>query len=157
MLAAYLLDGLFLAAVCARISIPLLAICGFGAMFTSPITNATNQAIWQAKVPPNLQGRVFGFSRSIAMSVSIVAPLLAAPLADYVFKPGMSAGGAFAAILGPLIGIGPEHGTGVLISLVGVGIMVATLIALSIPALRRVELELPDHGTIVETISAQPV
>ena len=48
LLGAGLLDGLFLVAVCLRVSIPLLAVCGFGAMFCGPITNACSQAIWQA-------------------------------------------------------------------------------------------------------------
>jgi len=70
MLGAFMLDGLFLMAVCLRVSIPLLAVCGFGAMFCGPITIAASQAIWQAKVAPEVQGRVFAFRRTIAMSAS---------------------------------------------------------------------------------------
>lgn len=145
LLAAFLLDGLFLTAVCLRVSIPLLAVCGFGAMFCSPFTVASSQAIWQAKVAPDLQGRVFAFRRTISMSASIIAPLLAAPLADYVFKPAMAQGGALALVLGPVIGVGAGRGIGVLISVVGVAIMITTLVAMGVPQLRRVELDLPDH------------
>jgi MFS transporter, DHA3 family, macrolide efflux protein len=145
MLGAFLLDGLFLAAVCLRVSVPLLAVCGFGAMFCSPITIAASQAIWQAKVAPELQGRVFAFRRAIGMSASLIAPLLAAPLADTIFKPAMAPGGALAPVLGPIIGVGSNHGIGVLISVVGVLIVLTTLIAMGIPQLRRVELDLPDH------------
>ena len=101
---------------------------------------------------PELQGRVFAFRRSIAMSASIVAPLLAAPLADYVFKPAMAPGGALAPVLGPIIGVGAGRGVGVLISVVGVIIMATTLIALGVPQLRRVELDLPDHDPALETV-----
>ena len=152
MLGAFLLDGLFLAAVCLRVSIPLLAMCGFGAMFCSPITIACSQAIWQAKVAPELQGRVFAFRRAIAMSASIVAPLLAAPLADYVFKPAMAPGGALVPVLGPIIGVGAGRGVGVLISVVGLIIMATTLIALSVPQLRRVEVDLPDHDPALNAV-----
>ncbi len=145
MLGAFLLDGLFLAAVCLRVSVPLLAVCGFGAMFCGPITIASSQAIWQAKVAPELQGRVFAFRRSIAMSASLIAPLLAAPLADYIFKPAMAPGGLLAPVLGPIIGVGAGRGVGVLISLVGLIIVVITIIAVGVPQLRRVELDLPDH------------
>jgi MFS transporter, DHA3 family, macrolide efflux protein len=147
LLGSFLLNGLFLAAVCLRVSIPLLAVCGFGAMFCGPITGACSQAIWQAKVAPELQGRVFAFRRTIAMSASIIAPLLAAPLADYVFKPAMAAGGVLAPVLGPIIGIGAGRGVGVLISVVGLMIVATTLVALGVPQLRRVELDLPDHVT----------
>jgi MFS family permease len=150
MLGAFLLDGLFLAAVCLRVSIPLLAVCGFGAMFCGPITIASSQAIWQAKVAPELQGRVFAFRRAIAMSASIIAPLLAAPLADYVFKPAMASGGTLARVLGPFIGVGAGRGVGVLISVVGLLIIVTTIVALGVPQLRRVEVELLDYDPALQ-------
>jgi hypothetical protein len=153
LLGAFLLDGLFLAAVCLRVSIPLLAVCGFGVMFCGPITIACSQAIWQAKVAPELQGRVFAFRRTIAMSASIVAPLLAAPLADYVFKPAMAPGGALAPVLGPIIGVGAGRGIGVLISAVGLVIVATTLVALGVPQLRRVEVDLPDYDPASAVVS----
>ncbi len=151
LLGASLLDGLVLMAAGLRVSLPLLAVCGFGAMFTAPITNAANQAIWQAKVPPALQGRVFAFRRTIAMSAGLIAPLLAAPLTDYVFKPAMTPGGVLAPILGPLFGVGASRGIGVVISLVGLFIMASVLSAFAIPRLRQVEADLPDHDLAVET------
>jgi len=86
MLGAFLLDGAFLAAVCLRVSVPMLAVCGFGAMVCGPITLSASQAIWQSKVPPELQGRVVRLRRTISMSASIIAPLLAARLADFHFS-----------------------------------------------------------------------
>ncbi len=154
LLGAFLLDGLFLTAVCLRISVPLFAMCAFGAMFTGPFTQAANQAIWQAKAAPELQGRVFALSRAISLVASIIAPLLAAPLADTIFKPAMTPGGALVPILGPMIGVGASHGVGVIISLVGVLIMLSTLVALSIPQLRHVELDLPDHDLAVDNLLA---
>jgi MFS family permease len=145
LLGAGLLDGLFLVAAGLRVSLPLLAVCGFGAMFCGPIINAASQAIWQVKVAPDLQGRVFAFRRTIAMSAGLVAPLLAAPLTDYIFKPAMAPGGALAPILGPIFGVGAGRGVGVMFSLVGVFIAAASLIALNVPRLRRVEVDLPDH------------
>jgi DHA3 family macrolide efflux protein-like MFS transporter len=142
---ASLLDGLFLMAAGLRASLPLLAVCGFGAMFCGPIINAASQAIWQVKVAPDLQGRVFAFRRTIAMSAGLLAPLLAAPLTDYIFKPAMAPGGALAPILGPIFGVAASRGVGVMFSLVGVGIVMASLIALTIPRLRSVEADLPDH------------
>jgi len=66
-----------------------------------PFMNACSQAIWQAKVAPDVQGRVFSVRRAIAWSSGIIAPLLAAPLADYFFKPGMIAGGWLAPVFWP--------------------------------------------------------
>jgi len=45
--------------------------------------------------------------------------LLAAPPADFIFKPAMATGGALAIVLGPIIGVGSSRGTSGLISVVG--------------------------------------
>lgn len=71
---------------------------------------AASQAIWQSKVAPDVQGRLFAVRRAIAWSAQLVAPLFAAPLVDLVFRPAMAPGGALAVILGPYIGIGGSRG-----------------------------------------------
>lgn len=150
LLGGALLSGVFLTGVGLRASIPLLAVCGFGFMFFVPITTAASQAIWQAKVAPDVQGRVFALRRTIGWSGQLVAPLLAAPLADFVFRPAMSAGGSLAPILGPAIGVGASRGIALLISLLGMLNIVAVLIAFATPAIRHVETDLPDHADTVE-------
>ena len=153
LLSANLLAGVFLFAVGLRASLPLIAVCGFGVMFCSPFINASSQAIWQAKVAPDLQGRVFAIRRAIAWSASIVAPLLAAPLTDYLFKPAMSIGGILAPVLGPIFGVGASRGVGVVFSMVGVLSIASGLIMWNVRRLRRVELELPDHDLVVQHAS----
>ncbi len=137
--------SIFLIFVGLRASIPLLAVSGFGVMFMMPLINASSQSIWQAKVAPDVQGRVFAVRRAIAGSMQVISPLLAAPLADYVFKPGMSAGGWMAPIMGPVFGIGANRGIGLLISLLGVLNVVATLLFFANARIRHVETDLPDH------------
>jgi MFS family permease len=145
LLGAGLLSGLFLSAVGLRVSIPLIAACGIAIMFCGPFMNACSQAIWQAKVAPDVQGRVFAVRRTIAWSSGLIAPLLAAPLADYIFKPSMAVSGVLAPILGPIFGYGASRGVGVLISLVGLLSAAVSVIALFTPLVRRVEIDLPDH------------
>lgn len=145
LLSGGLVGGLFLAAVGLRASIPLLAVCGFGFMFTVPMMNAASQSIWQAKVAPDVQGRVFAIRRAIAWSSQILAPLLAAPLADFVFKPAMTEGGFLAPLLGPIVGVGASRGVGILISLLGLLSAGVAVVAFLNPTIRRVELDLPDH------------
>ncbi len=145
LLGAAFLSGLFLSVVGLRASIPLIAVCGVAIMFCGPFINASSQAIWQAKVAPDVQGRVFAVRRAIAWSSGVVAPLLAAPLADYTFKPSMAIGGAWASVLGPIFGFGASRGVGVLISLVGLLSAGVSVVALLTPLVRRVELDLPDH------------
>ncbi|MGD0611220.1 MAG: MFS transporter [Anaerolineales bacterium] len=140
-----MLCALFLTGAGLRASIPLLAVCGFGFMFSTPFMNASSQAIWQSKVAADVQGRVFAVRRAIAWSSQIVAPLLAAPLADYLFKPGMASGGILVPVLGPIFGVGASRGVGTLISLLGFLMIIVTLVAFSSRRIREVETDLPDH------------
>jgi MFS transporter, DHA3 family, macrolide efflux protein len=151
LLGASTLLGLFLGAVGLRAYLPLLTVCGVAIMFFSPFINACSQAIWQAKVAPDVQGRVFAVRRTIAWSAGLIAPLLAAPLADYIFKPSMAVGGVMAPILGPIFGYGASRGIGVLISLVGLLTTGVTIIAFLTPLIRRVELDLPDYDPASKT------
>jgi MFS family permease len=148
LLAAGLVSSLFLTGIGIRISIPLLAVCGFGFMFSTPLMNASSQAIWQSKVAADVQGRVFAVRRAIAWSSQIVAPLLAAPLADYIFKPGMAEGGALAAVLGPIVGVGENHGVGVLISTLGLMMAAVCVLGFANHYIRNVETELPDQVAV---------
>jgi len=155
LLGAGVVSSLFLMAIGLRTSIPLLAVCGFGFMFTMPLMNASSQAIWQSKVAADVQGRVFAVRRTIAWSSGIIAPLLAAPLADYVFKPAMSTGGALAPTLGPLIGVGANRGVGLLISLLGMLSVFVSIAAFFVHQIRNVEIELPDITPNVASESSE--
>ncbi len=147
LLSAGFICSLFLVGVAWRASIPLLAVCGFGFMFAVPFLDGSSQAIWQIKVAPDMQGRVFAVRRTVAWSSQIIAPLFAAPLADYVFRPGMAQGGALANVFGPLIGVGSSRGVALLIGLLGAANVVVVAISLASRRLRNVEIDLPDFGS----------
>jgi len=121
------------------------AVGAFFAMFFIPFINGSNQAIWQAKVSPDIQGKVFAARRAIAQVSAPIAMLIAGPLADRVFEPGMASGGALARIFGPIVGTGP--GTGMSLMFVFTGLLGA-LVGLAgylFPAIRDAEDLLPDH------------
>ncbi len=145
LLGAGAVGSLFLAAMGVRASIPLLAVSGFGFLFMMPFMNASSQAIWQSKVAPDVQGRVFAIRRAIAWSSQLVAPLLAAPLADGFFKPAMTQGGSLAPVLGPLIGVGASRGVGLMVTIFGILAVAVSLIGFGSRSIRNVEQDLPDH------------
>jgi DHA3 family macrolide efflux protein-like MFS transporter len=64
-----------------------------------PVLNGSNQAIWQAKVPLSVQGKVFAARRMIAWCANPLAMLLAGPLADRVFGPRYGQGEGIALML----------------------------------------------------------
>ena len=119
-----------------------------GGLFV-PLVNASNQAIWQAKVAPDLQGRVFSARRLIAWFANPISPIIGGTLADYVLEPAMHApSGIVAGVFGPIFGIGPGAGMSLLIALSGVGGLIVGLSGYLVPAIRQADSLLPDHDTL---------
>lgn len=117
----------------------------FADTFFIQILNASNQAIWQAKVDPDVQGRVFAVRRLIAQIAAPLSMILGGWLADRIFEPAMQPGGHWAAAFGWLVGTGPGAGMGLL--LVASGLLTGLVAACGylIPAIRNAESILPDH------------
>jgi DHA3 family macrolide efflux protein-like MFS transporter len=139
-----LVIGLGIALVGLRPSEWLVAAGFFIVMASAPIVNGSSQAIWQSKVPPGLQGRVFAARSMIATAAMPLAYLLSGPLADRVFEPMLRAGGALSTSAGNWVGVGPGRGIGLMFVIAGVLVIFVTLIGYLNPRLRRVEEELPD-------------
>ena len=143
-LGAISLSGLGMGAVGLR---PDVLLMGAGNLFffaLVPIANAASQAIWLAKVAPDVQGRVFAARMMIGSAITPVAYLLAGPLADRVAEPLMAEGGALAGTVGRILGVGPGRGIGLIVVLTGLVVALAPLLATFIRPIRRVEVELPD-------------
>jgi DHA3 family macrolide efflux protein-like MFS transporter len=109
------------------------------------LINGSNQAIWMAKVAPDVQGRVFSTRRLIAWVASPLARLIAGPLADYVMEPAMNEGGSLTRVFSGLVGTGPGAGMSLLFVLTAVVGLSTVLGAYLIPIVRDVEDILPDH------------
>jgi MFS family permease len=139
-----MISGFFTSLIGVSPLIPVMAAAGFGLMFTFPIINSSSQAIWQSKVDPDVQGRVFAIRRMIAWSMMPLAYIVAGPLADRVFKPLLMEGGVLADSVGQLIGVGPGRGTGFMFIVVGVASMGVAALGYLNPHVRNVEDELPD-------------
>lgn len=143
-------------------SLVLWSACVFVEGITVTIINGSNQAIWQAKVAPDVQGRVFATRRLIAQISGPVALLLAGPLADRVFEPALREGGAWVPAFGKLVGSGPGAGMALIIMFVGATQILGAVFAILIPAIRNAEELLPDHEARIEApgplgLSAEPV
>jgi DHA3 family macrolide efflux protein-like MFS transporter len=113
-----------------------------------PLTNASNQAIWQAKVAPDLQGRVFSARRLIAWFTNPISPIIAGMLADLVLEPMMRTHTGFSSLFGRLVGNGPGAGMGLLMVLCGIGGALVGLSGYFVPAIRNAETLLPDYDEL---------
>jgi MFS family permease len=112
--------------------------------FALPIINGCDQALWQTKVEPEFQGRVFG-TRQLLEQVTVPLSYLAAgPLADRVFEPLMMPEGQLAGSVGRVLGVGPGRGIGLQFITMGLLILAATLWSLAAPRLRGIEDEIAD-------------
>ena len=138
------LSGLCFMLIGLRPSAWLVAIGAFCAHLTIAIVYGSNQAIWQSKVPPDVQGRVLAVQRMIATSTRPMAYLVAGPLADKLFEPLLAPAGTLAGSIGQIIGIGPGRGIGLLFLIMGVLKVAASLGSYLYSPIRRVEDELPD-------------
>jgi MFS family permease len=127
-----------------RVSLFVLAIGIFGYLFSLPIIVSCNQAIWQSKIPINLQGRIFALQQAVERSLAICAYLLAGPLVDNILNPLMASNGLLAHSIGKIIGVGFGQGIALLLILLGIVNIMATAIAAREPRLRYLEAELPD-------------
>jgi MFS transporter, DHA3 family, macrolide efflux protein len=139
-----LLVGLFMALIGLRASIPLVTASLFLCLVFYPITTSSNQAIWQSKVAPDVQGRVFAIRQAFTLATPLLAYLVTGPLADGVFEPLMRVGGPLAGSVGQIIGVGPGRGAGLLFISAGLFLVLASVLGYLYPHLRRVETELPD-------------
>lgn len=136
-------------------SVWVWAACVFVFALIVPILNGSNQAIWQAKVPPDVQGKVFSARRMIAWVAGPVAMLIAGPLADRVLTPAMMPGGSLADLFGGLLGVGPGAGMSLLLVVSGLLGMAVGLGGYFFRVVRQAEDLIPDHdqshGTTTET------
>ncbi|QRO01826.1 MFS transporter [Archangium violaceum] len=152
-LGAGVLYGLCVMLTGLRPSLLLITLAGFGLMFFNPPMGACSQALWQTKVPADVQGRVFAVRTALAWASTPIAYLVGGPLADRVFEPMLMPGGALASSVGRVLGVGPGRGIGFFMMLMG---LLAILAAIGAYLYRPVR-ELDDEPSSSEPAPAGSV
>lgn len=109
---------------------------------------SSDNAIWLAKVAPNIQGRVFAARSLLLQLASALAFLISGPLADNVFAPKFSPGGSFVNIFGGMFGTGTGAGIAMLYVICATCMFLVGLLGFSIAPLRNLEKILPDHDEV---------
>ncbi len=133
----------------------ILAVTHFLMLFPIAWANGPTISILQAKVPPDIQGRVFAALEIIAMSILPITYLIYAPLADTVLEPmvGTAAWSGLAPILGD------SKGAGIGLILFGAGIVMAVICAIfyAMPAMRNMERDMSDFVAEPQPESTTPI
>jgi MFS family permease len=146
----WILSGLSMAIIGFRGGLPVW-ITGLAlSAFLVPLINGSNQAIWQAKVAPDLQGRVFSARRLIAWFTNPISPIIAGTLADFVLEPAARAGTGLPGMFSWLVGTGPGAGMGLLIVLCGLVSTLVGVLGYFIDPIVHAESRLPDHDTLAK-------
>ena len=119
--------------------------------FFMPMVNGCNQAIWQKKVPPEKQGRVFSVRRFIAQITIPVSMGISGWMADTVFEPAFATADVWGGrLLGGVFGIGPGSGLSMMIAISGILVTLVGLSGLLFPEILHVESSLMDYDEITK-------
>lgn len=124
------------------------AVAGFCWMVCLVVTSSTNQALWQSKVAPDVQGRVFAARGMLSGAATPLAVISAGPLADRIFEPQFSDGGWLRSMFGGIVGIDPGSGIALVLVFSGVLALLTVVIGFAVRTIRDVESILPDHEAV---------
>ncbi len=138
------LEGVFLIIYGMTRSPLAMGMALFFVLFPVPIINASFMSLLQIKIPPDLQGRVFSAVLQLAMLLNPLTYLIAGPLADKVFEPAVGTA-SWWPVVAPLVGTRAGSGIGLVMMIYGVLMIVVQLGMYAIPAMRRLEADLPDY------------
>ncbi|NER00655.1 MAG: MFS transporter [Cyanothece sp. SIO2G6] len=104
-----------------------------------PLLGSSENAIWMARISPEMQGRVFAANALALRSVSAIAVLTAGPLADQIFEPMVQSGSVLATLSNPIIGTGAGAGIALLYVITSIGLLITGTAGCFLPHLLNVE------------------
>jgi MFS transporter, DHA3 family, multidrug efflux protein len=110
-------------------SIILLTFGMFVYLCVAPFIEAAEHTIIQKVVPPERQGRVFGFAQSVEQAASPLTAFLIGPLTQFVFIPFMTTGKGVE-LIGSWYGTGAPRGMALVFTVTGIIGLVVTLLAM---------------------------
>lgn len=137
----------------------LLALALFLFMIPMPMINASFASMFQIKVPPDMQGRVFAVLSQVSLFLVPLSYLIMGPLADNVFEPAVGKAGWD--VVSPIVGDSAGAGMGLMLVIGGVSVLLLSVLIYSWKRIRQMEAELPDYvptaqETTLDSIPSTP-
>lgn len=120
----------------------ILGVALFLFMMPMPMVNASFASMFQIKVPPDMQGRVFAVLGQVSVVLVPLSYLIMGPLADNVFEPAVGKTGWDR--VAPIVGTGAGSGMGLMLVIGGSSVLVLSVLFYSWKRIRQMEAELPD-------------
>ncbi len=124
----------------------MLGISLFFLFFAEPLIDASNMSLWQSKIPPDMQGRVFSILYQLMYIATPLSLALTGPLVDNYLEPAVGTKGW--AFIAPLVGNQPGSGMGLLMIISGILMFLMTAIMYAWPKTRSLEIDLPDYEAL---------
>jgi MFS family permease len=128
-----------------------LGVALFFIFCTTPLIDASFMSMMQLKVPPDMQGRVFGLLFQMMQVATPLSLLITGPLVDRVLEPAV--GHPMWAAVAPVVGNDAGAGMGLLMVSAGCVLFMLTLLVYLHPRTRSVEVDLPDYRAMGTTMS----
>lgn len=131
--------GVFMALFGLRENIALICVAGFLFFAMLPFANTCLDFLIRTNIENDLQGRAWGLVGIISQLGYVAAYALSGMLADYIFTPLLLPGGALAATVGSVMGVGSGRGAGFLILVAGVLMCVTAAVLCRAKQVRALE------------------
>jgi DHA3 family multidrug efflux protein-like MFS transporter len=109
-------------------SIILLTVGCFFYLAVVPFIEASEHTVFQKLVPPERQGRVFGFAQSVEQMASPLTAFAIGPITQFIFIPYMTTGKGVE-LIGRWFGTGADRGMALVFTLAGIIGLATTLFA----------------------------
>ena len=131
-------------------SVILLATGLFIYLCLIPVVEAAEQTVIQKLIPPDRQGRVFGFVQSVEQIASPLAAFMIGPIAKFVFIPFMTTG-AGVDLIGSWFGTGSDRGLALLFTVTGIVGLIVTGFAVKSESYRLLTVNYERAGRVPES------
>ncbi len=131
--------GFFFAMVGVTTNVYWITGAGFLFFAALPFVNTSADVLIRTNIANEAQGRAWGLIGLLSQLGYVAAYVLAGILADDVFNPLLIEGGSLASSVGQVIGTGEGRGTGLLILISGMLLMLTALLIPGLQSIRRLE------------------
>lgn len=123
-------------------------VAAFFSSFVLPLVAGPQNALWQEKVEPQLQGRIFAIRSMLQIGSMPLGYLAGGFLADKIFEPAMRVGGNLSSLFGPLFGTGKGSGMALMFTINGILGVIICVGGYFIKDVRHLETTIKDHDMI---------